>query len=200
MTNPARTLLDLAGAPSHPSALDRSVLVLIDAQRDYLDGALPLVGIEAALEEAAKLLALVRRAGVPVVHVVHHGKPGGALFDPTGPGSQILPAVAPIDGEFIVTKGLPNSFAGTELNERLQQIGRPELILAGFMTHMCVSATARAALDLGYRNTVVAKAAATRDLPDGAGGLVQAAELHRANLAALADRFSIVVPDHRVWL
>ena len=200
MTNPARTLLDLAGAPSHPSALDRSVLLLIDAQRDYLDGALPLVGIEAALEEAAKLLALVRRAGVPVVHVVHHGKPGGALFDPTGPGSQILPAVAPIDGEFIVTKGLPNSFAGTELNERLQQIGRPELILAGFMTHMCVSATARAALDLGYRNTVVAKAAATRDLPDGAGGLVQAAELHRANLAALADRFSIVVPDHRVWL
>ena len=200
MTNPARTLLDLAGAPSHPSALDRSVLVLIDAQRDYLDGALPLVGIEAALEEAAKLLALVRRAGVPVVHVVHHGKPGGALFDPTGPGSQILPAVAPIDGEFIVTKGLPNSFAGTELNERLQQIGRPELILAGFMTHMCVSATARAALDLGYRNTVVAKAAATRDLPDGAGGLVQAAELHRANLAALADRFSIVVPDHRAWL
>ena len=200
MTNPARTLLDLAGAPSHPSALDRSVLVLIDAQRDYLDGALPLVGIEAALEEAAKLLALARRAGVPVVHVVHHGKPGGALFDPTGPGSQILPAVAPIDGEFIVTKGLPNSFAGTELSERLQQIGRPELILAGFMTHMCVSATARAALDLGYRNTVVAKAAATRDLPDGAGGLVQAAELHRANLAALADRFSIVVPDHRVWL
>jgi len=200
MTNPARTLLDLAGAPSHPSALDRSVLVLIDAQRDYLDGALPLVGIEPALEEAAKLLALARRAGVPVIHIVHHGKPGGALFDPTGPGSQILPAVAPIDGEFIVTKGLPNSFAGTELSDRLTQIGRPELILAGFMTHMCVSATARAALDLGYRNTVVAKAAATRDLPDGAGGVVPAAELHRANLAALADRFSIVVPDHRVWL
>ena len=200
MTNPARTLLDLAGAPSHPSALDRSVLVLIDAQRDYLDGALPLVGIEPALEEAAKLLALARRAGVPVIHNVHHGKPGGALFDPTGPGSQILPAVAPIDGEFIVTKGLPNSFAGTELSDRLTQIGRPELILAGFMTHMCVSATARAALDLGYRNTVVAKAAATRDLPDGAGGVVPAAELHRANLAALADRFSIVVPDHRVWL
>jgi len=200
MTNPARTLLDLAGAPSHPSALDRSVLVLIDAQRDYLDGALPLVGIEAALEEAAKLLALARRAGMPVVHIVHHGKPGGALFDPTGPGSQIVPAVAPIDDEFIITKGLPNSFAGTELHERLQQIGRPELILAGFMTHMCVSATARAALDLGYRNTVVAKAAATRDLPDGAGGVVPAAELHRANLAALADRFSIVVPDHRAWL
>ena len=199
MTNPARTLLDLAGAPTHPSALDRSVLVIIDAQRDYLDGALPLVGIGPALEEAARLLALARREGVPVVHVVHHGKPGGALFDPTGPGSAILPAVAPIDGEAVIVKGLPNSFAGTELDRRLKLIGRPELILVGFMTHMCVSSTARAALDLGYRTTIVADATATRDLPDGAGGVIPAAALHRANLAALSDRFSIVVPDHRAW-
>ena len=199
MTNPARTLLDLAGAPTHPSALDRSVLVIIDAQRDYLDGALPLVGIGPALEEAARLLALARREGVPVVHVVHHGKPGGALFNPTGPGSEILPAVAPIEDEAVIVKGLPNSFAGTELDRRLKLIGRPELILAGFMTHMCVSSTARAALDLGYRNTIVADATATRDLPDGAGGVIPATALHRANLAALSDRFSIVVPDHRAW-
>jgi nicotinamidase-related amidase len=200
MPQSVRTLLDLAGAPSHPSALDRSTLVLIDAQRDYLDGFLPLVGIEPALEEAAKLLALARRHGVPVVHVVHHGKPGAALFDPAGRGSEILPAVAPLPGEPIVVKGLPNSFAGTDLAQQLQAIGRSELILAGFMTHMCVSATARAALDFGYRNTVVAGAAATRDLPDGAGGVIPAAELHRANLAALADRFSIIVPDHRAWV
>jgi nicotinamidase-related amidase len=200
MPRSARTLLDIAGAPGHPSALDRSVLILIDAQRDYLDGFLPLVGIEPALEEAAKLLALARRAGVPVVHIVHHGKPGAALFDPAGPGSQILPAVAPVDGEIIIVKGLPNSFAGTGLDQTLKQIGRPELILAGFITHMCVSATARAALDLGYRNTVVANATATRDLPDGTGGVVPAAELHRANLVALSDRFSIIVPDHLCWL
>lgn len=199
MSKPARTLLDLAGAPNHPSALDRATLVIVDAQRDYLDGFLPLVGIEAALDEAAKLLALARRHGVPVVHVVHHGKPGGALFDPTGPGSAILPPVAPVEGEPIVIKGLPNSFAGTDLDQQLKAIGRPELIIAGFQTHMCISATARAALDLGYRNTVVAGAAATRDLPDGRGGTIPAAMLHQANLAALADRFSIVVPDHTVW-
>ncbi len=200
MSKPARTLLDLAGAPNHPSPFDRAALVIVDAQRDYLDGFLPLVGIEPALDELAKLLALARRHGVPVVHVVHHGKPGGALFDPTGPGSAILPAAAPIDGEPIVVKGLPNSFAGTDLHERLTAIGRPELIIAGFQTHMCISATARAALDLGYRNTVVARAAATRDLPDGVGGVIPAAELHRANLAALADRFSIIVADHTAWI
>ena len=66
---------------------------------------------------------------------------------------------------------------------------------------MCLSATARAALDLGYRSTVVASAAATRDLPGFAGGVVAAEILHDAELAALADRFAVVartvdaVPD-----
>ena len=35
--------------------------------------------------------------------------------------------------------------------------GRNTLILAGFMTHMCISASARAALDLGYQTTVIAR-------------------------------------------
>src|SRR3546814_7791052 len=72
---------------------------------------------------------------------------------------------APAAGETVVEKGLPNAFAGTTLQAELDKIGRKKLILAGFQTHMCVSATARAALDLGYRSTVVASAAATRDLP-----------------------------------
>jgi len=62
-----------------------------------------------------------------------------------------------------------------------------------------VSSTVRAALDLGYRCTVVANAAATRDLPDGHGGVVDANSLHRMELAALADRFAIVVDDVKAW-
>jgi nicotinamidase-related amidase len=31
------------------------------------------------------------------------------------------------------------------------------MVLAGFMTHMCVSSTARAALDLGFRTTIDAE-------------------------------------------
>ena len=63
------------------------------------------------------------------------------------------------------------------------------------MTHMCISSSVRAATDLGFGATVVGNACATRDLPDGAGGVVSAQELHRASLAALSDRFAIVVPD-----
>ena len=123
----------------------------------------------------------------------HVGKPGG-FFDPDGPGGVIAPEVAPGDCEAVVDKGLPNAFAATALADTLSVIGRPQLVIAGFMTHMCVSSTARAALDLGYRSTVVAGATATRNLPDPAGrGIVSAAEVQRGALAALADRFAVVV-------
>ena len=197
MTAP-RSLLTMAGAPLHPSQLDRSALVVIDHQTEYTTGALPLEGADAAVTEIAALLSLARRSGVPVFHIVHHGRPGG-LFDPEGPTSRIIPGVEPVDGEAIVVKRLISSFAGTDLQAHLQASGRPELIVAGFMTHMCVSSTVRAASDLGYRVTVVAGATAPRALPDPLGGVIPAQTVHRANLAALADRFAVVVPDHRVW-
>lgn len=60
------------------------------------------------------------------------------------------------------------------------------------MTHMCVSSTARAALDLGLRTTIAADACATRDLPDGSGGALSARAVHEVALAELSDRFAII--------
>lgn len=186
-----KTLLAMAGADPRPGSLAESTLVLIDCQNEYATGKLPLAGVEAALGEVARLLARARAAGTPVVHVAHVGRPGGA-FDPEAEGGRIHAQAAPAGGEPVVTKGLPNAFAGTTLQAELERIGRRQLILAGFQTHMCVSATARAALDLGYRSTVVASAAATRDLPAIGGGVLRARVLHEAELAALADRFAVV--------
>ena len=193
-----KTLLQMAGVESIPAAWDDSVLIMIDCQREYTDGGLPLSGVDAALDAGAKLLALARSQGAPVIHVQHLGRAGG-LFDPDGEMFALCAAVAAETGEAIVTKALPNAFAGTDLADKLAASGRKSIIVAGFMTHMCVSSTARAALDQGYGCTVVADACATRDLPDGAGGVISADALHRAELAALADRFAIVVGDATAW-
>lgn len=197
MTAPT-TLLRLAGAPDHPAPLSGAVLVVIDAQGEYSTGRLPLDGADAALERLAALLAAARAAGTPVIHVAHRGRPGG-LFDRAASGGAILPDAAPAPGEEVVEKGLPNAFAGTPLQELLAATGRRELLLAGFMTHMCVSSTARAALDLGWRVTVAADACASRALPDALGGpAIPGAEIHRVALAELADRFAIVAPVARI--
>ena len=193
------TLLDAAGASRTPAAWEAAVLILIDHQREYIDGKLPLTGMPEAVAACADLLARARAHGTPVIHVVHHGKAGGA-FDPAGPYAAIIEGLQPAPGEETVVKQLPNSFAGTELDARLAALGKKELIVAGFQTHMCVSATVRSALDHGYRVTLVASACATRDLPDPLGGEpLAAAELHRVTLAALNDRFATVVPDASVW-
>jgi nicotinamidase-related amidase len=201
MTNYLRTLLQLAGACERPASLDSATLVIIDAQLEYVTGKLPLPGVAAAIGEAAGLLALARRTAVPVIHVVQYSVAGRPLFDPSSLFTDIVPELAPIDGEQVIPKRLPNAFAGTRLHQALSTIrdatGRKDLLLIGFMTHMCVSATARAALDLGYGTTVIAAATATRDLPDPLGGIIPAAMVQRTALAELADRFATVVPDAR---
>ncbi len=188
----AKTLLSMAGADLTPSRVSESVLILIDCQNEYVTGALPLVGVDAAMDQAAVMLGRFRKLAAPVIHIQHEGKPGGA-FDLADPRGAIDARVAPRDGEDIIRKGLPNSFAGTTLEARLRELDARQLMIVGFQTHMCVSATTRAALDLGFRNTLVASAIATRDLPSATGGDdVPAETIHQATLAALADRFAIV--------
>jgi len=190
----AKTLMEMAGVtPAAPDPAE-TALVLIDCQREYVDGVLPLPGVEVALAEAGRVLAYARDKAMPVIHIQHRGREG-ALFDPATPRFEIHPVVAPAAGEPVIEKGLPNAFAGTDLQAKLEDTGRRQALFIGFMTHMCVSSTARAALDLGFAGTVVAAACATRDLPDGAGGVVAAADLHRAELAALSDRFATILPD-----
>jgi nicotinamidase-related amidase len=190
--NAPKTLLQMAGAPLEPSRFSESAVIIIDAQNEYVNGKLPLSGVDAALNNISILLKAARAAGSPVVHVQHKGRAGG-LFDPGADTFKLAPQAANESGEAIVEKPLPNAFAQTNLQDLLTKTGKKSLIMAGFQTHMCISSTVRAALDLGYRTTVVADATATRDLPDPTGGpALSATELHRAALAGLADRFAII--------
>jgi nicotinamidase-related amidase len=190
---PPRTLLQMAGAAATPARLSDSVVVVIDAQHEYVDGALPLPGVQRALDEIGRLLKRARAQSTPVIHVVHQGK---GLFEPGTAGAEVATPATPAPGEAVVHKRLPNAFASTDLAERLHALKRGEIVFVGFMTHMCVEATARAAIDNGFRATVVAAGTATRDLPDALGGsTVPASEVQRNALAALADRFATIVPN-----
>jgi nicotinamidase-related amidase len=189
-----KTLLQMAGADLAPPRLADAVLVVIDAQGEYRDGRLRLEGIDPSLEVLAGLLARARAAGAVVIHVAHKGRAGG-LFDRDAAGGTILPQAAPAAGEAVVEKPLPNAFAGTDLAARLEAVGRKNIVIAGYQTHMCVSSTARAALDLGYRVTIPHDSCATRALPDPVTGeAIGGNAIHRHALAELADRFAIVVP------
>ncbi len=195
MSDP-QTLRALAGLPLAPVSLANSVLVLIDCQNTYTRGVMELEGVEPALDEAATLLDRARTADIPVVHIQHDDGPG-SLYDIEGESGAIVDRVAPRSGEPVVVKNYPNSFVQTDLDGILKSLDASHLVLAGFMTHMCVNSTARGAFNLGYSPTVVAAATATRALPGLDGDPVPAQTLHTASLAAVADLFAVVVPTAR---
>jgi nicotinamidase-related amidase len=189
------TLRDIVGLGNAASPISDSALVIIDAQITYREGVMKLDGVEPALEECKALLERFRAAGRPVFHIQHDAGEGSP-YDLNAPIGQIADVVAPVAGEPVITKNVPSSFAQTDLDEQLKKAGIQNLILAGFMSHMCVNSTARAAFTLGYNPTVVASATATRALPSKASGkVVPADQVQEAALAALSDLPSAVVPS-----
>jgi nicotinamidase-related amidase len=190
--------MQITGRSFAPAHLKNATLLIIDAQEEYRSGVLRLPGLESAVAEIASLLAAARAAGTPVVHVKHLGIPGGFL-DPQGTRGQPIPEVAPLPGEIVVEKRLPNAFSGTDLHDRLQAIGRLDLIVCGFMTHSSISSTVRATKDYGYRCTLVDQACATRDLPSPSG-TISAEQVHHIEIASLADNFAAVVPHTKALL
>jgi nicotinamidase-related amidase len=186
------TLRALSGLPAEAASLADSTLIMIDCQNTYTEGVMKLEGVQAALDEAATLLDRARSAGIPIIHIQHDAGEGSP-YDVRAPIGQIVDRVAPKGGdEPVIVKNFPNAFVQTDLEERLRRAGSSNLVLAGFMTHMCVNSTARGAFSLGYAPTVVAAATATRALP-GSTGTVEAEALQAASLAAVADLFGVVV-------
>ncbi len=117
----------------------------------------------------------------------------GTAYDVRAPIGQISDPVKPLPGEPVIVKTKPSSFWQTDLDEQLRTLGVENLVLCGFMTHVCVNSTARAAFNLGYRATVVGDATATRDLPGVDGGVVPASVIKAATLAGIRDLFAVVV-------
>jgi nicotinamidase-related amidase len=194
MTQASKTLRELSGLPPQPPGLRDSALIMIDCQNTYREGVMQLVGVEPALAEAAKLLERARAEGAKIFHIRHDAGPGSP-YDVTARIGQISDEVAPREGEPLITKNYPNSFVMTDLEEQLRAAGVKNVVLAGFMTHMCINSTARGAFNLGFSPTVVAAATAARNLPGADGSLVPADALQSASLAALGDLFAVVVKD-----
>lgn len=193
MTQPAPpSLRELVGLGQQPGRLGESALLMIDCQNTYRHGVMQLAGVEAALGEARTLLDMARARRVPVIHIQHDGGPG-TPYDVRAEIGAIADVVAPIAGEPVVVKHYPNSFVGTDLDERLKALGIKQLVLAGFMTHMCVNSTAHGAFNLGYAPTVVAGATATRALQGAYGQVLSARQVHDAALAATRDLYAAVV-------
>lgn len=187
-----------------PVAFDlaRSALLVMDFQQDIIATS-PLAPSDPeaqarfreAIATTRRVLVAAREAGLRVIHVRVAYAPGypelvpntpmqrymvehSTLVDGT-PGADFTPALAPEDGEVVVTKKGISAFAGTDLDRMLRVAGIETLLLAGLVTHWVVEGTARDAVDRGFRVTVLQDCCASGGLARHEGSL--------SNLAMIAD-------------
>jgi nicotinamidase-related amidase len=166
-----------------------TALVVIDMQRDFIEpgGFGEALGndvsrLAAIVPAVARLLALFRARGWPVLHTreahrpdlsdcppakiargnaaVRIGEPGpmGRLLIAGEPGNQIPPELAPAPGEIVVDKPGKGMFWATGLHERLTGLGITHLVFAGVTTEVCVQTSIREANDRGYECLLVSDA------------------------------------------
>ena len=194
MITASQTLRDITGLGYNPAGLKDSALIMVDCQNTYRHGIMQLTNVEAAILEAQKLLNMARDLNIPIIHIQHDAGVGSP-YDVTAEIGQISSEVAPKNGENVITKNYPNAFIATPLEAQLKALGIENVVLAGFMTHMCINSTARGAFNLGFKPTVVASACATRSLIGPQGKVIEAQTMHDSALAAVRDLFAVVVDD-----
>jgi nicotinamidase-related amidase len=131
-------------------------LLVVDVQRDVMAAC---ADAEAVVGRIAGLVERARAAGVPVTWVQHHDEE----MEQGSEGWQIVPELVPAEGEPVVHKAYGDSFAETDLADRLSGQGVAELVLCGAQTDWCIRSTLHGALLRGYPVALVGDAHTTED-------------------------------------
>lgn len=192
MTTASKTLREIVGLGLEATPLSQAALIMIDCQNTYRKGLMQLESVEPAIVEAKRLLERARALKIPVIHIQHDAGPGSP-YDVNAEIGRIADEVAPIAGEAVITKSYPNSFVATDLDQQLKALNIKNIVLAGFMTHMCINSTAHGAFNLGYHVTVVASTTATRALQASNGQVLSAQQVQAGAIAATRDLYAAIV-------
>ncbi|CAF1005773.1 unnamed protein product [Rotaria sordida] len=164
----------------------KQALIIVDIQNDYFPGGKwTLNGMDAAADNAARLISAARSTDDLIVHVRHEFPTSDAPFFAQGSvGVQIHSKVQNREDEHVIVKNHINAFRDTKLKEILDRNGIRNLIICGAMSHMCIDAITRAAHDFGYNCIVIHDACASRDLEFN-GIRIPAEYVHASFMAAL---------------
>ena len=171
-----------------------TALIIVDIQNDYFEnGKMELVNPDKAATNAAKVLEWFRQNNKENIFHVQHiaGDPALGFFLPNTQGAEIHETVQPMETESIIIKHFPNSFLKTELESKLRENGVTKVVVVGMMTHMCIDATVRAAVDLGFETTLIEDACATREM-SYEDKVVPAKQVHYAFVSALESMYCSV--------
>lgn len=170
-----------------------TALIIIDMQQGMKNPKLGARNNPQAEQNIAKLLAVWRAAGRPIVHVRHNSRSPDSVFWPGQADAEFQADFTPRAGEHVLEKNVTDAFANSGLERWLHQRGIRQLVLVGVATNYSVEASARSAGDLGFVSYVVADACFTFDRIDLQGRLRPAEEIHLMSLTNLEGEYASVL-------
>ena len=174
-------------------------LLVIDVQREYFEGALPIRHPVGHLGNILEVMDAAKEANVPVVVVRHHQPdPDSPIFRKGSDTWRLHDEVESRPRDVLIDKQLPGSFTNTPLDQFLKERGVETVTIAGYMTQMCCDTTARQAFHRGYKVEFLKDATGTLDVANTAGS-VTAEQLHESILVAQQTFISDVI-DRETWL
>lgn len=167
------------------------VLLLIDLQKGFNEIAarVPRNNLEAE-SRVLSLLTRWRDKGWPVIHVRHDSTRPTSPFRPGHIGNEPMTIAEEQPGEPVLRKTVNCAFLGTDLAQRLEAMGRPEVIVAGASTDHCVSTTVRSGNNRGFAMTLVEDACFTFDRTRPDGKIIPAETVHNVHVASLSGEFA----------
>jgi nicotinamidase-related amidase len=165
-------------------------LIIIDMQKCMADPAAGARNNPGAEQRIAALLGAWRAAGAGVVHVRHVSRTPGSMFWPGQRGAEFQDALAPLPGEHVVDKNVPDAFIHSGLERWLRVRGITRLLVAGVSTNNSVEASVRSAGNLGFDTQVLADATFAFAKTDYAGTPRSADEVHAMSLANLEGEYA----------
>ena len=133
-----------------------TALLVVDVQNGVVGGAHER---DTVVANIASLVGKARQEQVPVVWVQHSDEGLARGSDDW----QIVPELAPGDGEPLVEKSYGDAFEDTTLETVLAGLAAGRLVIAGAETDACIRSTLHGALVRGYDATLVSDAHTTGD-------------------------------------
>ena len=139
-----------------------------------------------------KIMQMVREKNVPLIHVQHLSSNPLSPLRPGQAGVEFMDNLGPIRGERIFQKKVNSIFIGTLLEDYLKSEHITSLIMMGFTSDHCVSASVRMAANLGFKVKVVSDATVAFNR-EGFGLQFTADLVHKVSLSSLQGEFAELV-------
>lgn len=173
----------------------RYAVIIVDMLNDFVTGSLGCERGKLIVPDLVKLTRAAREHKIPVIYsndchikgIDRELKLWGDHAICGTPGAEVIPELAPQEGDYVVPKRRYSGFFQTDMQLLLQELSVDTVIITGLHTHMCCRHTSADAYYWGYQIVVPRETTNAFTQEDYESGLKYLKEVYGARICGLDE-------------